>query len=245
MKNYKTKFTEKEINLLNTVERINTRNSLMSLYAYLICQAGENGTLSFSYRAFLNKYNRSHKKISLGTLKNRIDTLVTLGLLTVEKIKQSCTYKLNRFLNSSKPSQDTESTNLEGDSSEHKYINNINNIDIDLYSNSKKDFDPSKYKKCTSFVEVRKKVKELLKVCRVKSNWIKDRVLIKVSKAYRNITVRFLENYILKAIADARNAYKKNWIKYTSVNVRPVRQVNFTQREYDWKLLEKQLLGWE
>lgn len=242
MANYKVTFTDQENNLFNTIERENTRSSVMSLYAYLIGNATD-GSISFSYRLFLNKYNRNHKKISLGTLKNRINTLVELGLLTVEKVKQSCTYKLNRFLNSLKPTLDTENTSLEGNGSEHKYINNINNIDIDLYSNSNNEFDSSKYEKCTSLVDVRNKVRELLKACRVKSNWIKDRVLVKVSKAYRNITVKFLENYILKAIEDAINTYKKNWIKYTNVTVKPVREANFTQREYDYDVLEEQLLA--
>ena len=118
-----------------------------------------------------------------------------------------------------------------------------NNIDIDLYSNSNNEFDSSRYEKCTSLVDVRNKVRELLKACRVKSNWIKDRVLVKVSKAYRNITFKFLENYILKAIEDAINTYKKNWIKYTNVTVKPVREANFTQREYDYNVLEEQLLA--
>lgn len=243
MPNYKITFTEKENNLFNTIERENTRSSVMSLYSYLIGNATD-GSISFSYRPFLNKYNRNHRKISIGTLKNRINTLVELGLLAVEKVKQSCTYKLNRFLNSLKPTLDIENTSLEGNGSEHKYINNINNIDIDLYSNSNNEFDSSRYEKCTSLVDVRNKVRELLKACRVKSSWIKDRVLVKVSKAYRNITVKFLENYILKAIEDARSAYKKNWIKYTNVTVKPIREANFTQREYDWEELEQKLLGW-
>lgn len=242
MANYKVTFTDQENNLFNTIERENTRSSVMSLYAYLIGNATD-GSISFSYRPFLNKYNRNHKKISLGTLKNRINTLVELGLLTVEKVKQSCTYKLNRFLNSLKPIESTENTNIEADNQKLKYINNINNIDIDLYSNSNNEFDSSKYEKCTSLVDVRNKVRELLKACRVKSNWIKDRVLVKVSKAYRNITVKFLENYILKAIEDAINTYKKNWIKYTNIKVKPVREANFTQREYDWEALEEKLLG--
>lgn len=240
MKNYKTKFTEKEINLLNTVERINTRNSIMSLYSYLIRQTKDNGTLSFSYRSFLNKYNRSHKKISLGTLKNRIDTLVTLGLLTVKKVKQSCEYILNRFLNSSKVDTSVENTNLKYNDSEHKYINNNINIDIDLYSNSEKEFDSSKYEKCTSLVDVRNKVRELLKIKKVKSSWIKERVFVKVTQNYRKITVRFLESYILKTIASQRELYYKNYKKYIKSKIMP----NFTQREdYNYIILEQQLLA--
>lgn len=47
------------------------------------------------------------------------------------------------------------------------------------------------YEKCTSLVDVRNKVKELLKAARVKSSWIKNKVLTKLSENYRNITVKF------------------------------------------------------
>lgn len=246
MKNYKTKFTEKEINSFNTIDRQSTKESTMSLYSYLIqkaekeIEAGKGGTLNFSYRQFLKQYNRSHKSISLGSLKNRIDTLVTLGLITVEKIKQSCTYKLNRFLNSSKPTQYTENTSSECNGSEHKYINNNINIDIDLYSNSEKEFDSSKYEKCTSLVDVRNKVRKLLKIKKVKSSWIVERVFVKVTQNYRKITVRFLESYILKTIASQRELYYKNYNKYIKSKITP----NFTQRkDYNYIILEQQLLA--
>lgn len=240
MKNYKVNFTEQENNLFNTIEKENIRNSVMSLYAYLSGRA-VNGSITFSYRPFLNKYNRNHKKISLGTLKNRINTLVELGLLTVEKVKQSCTYKLNRFLNSLKPIESTENTNIEADNQKLKYINNINNIDIDLYSNSNNEFDSSRYEKCTSLVDVRNKVRELLNFKRVKSKWIKDKVLIAITKNFRNITKQFLESYILKTIENFRKTYYKNWVKYTK---KQSVHANFTQREdYNWIELEEQLLS--
>lgn len=246
MKNYKTKFTEKEINQFNTIGRQATKESTMSLYSYLIqkaekeIEAGKCGKLNFSYRQFLKQYNRSHKSISLGSLKNRLDTLISLGLLIVKKVKQSCEYILNRFLNSSKVIESTEKTNLKHNDSEHKYINNNINIDIDLYSNSEKKFDSSKYKKCTSLIDVRRKTIELLKIKKVKSSWIKERVLIKVTQNYRKITVKFLENYILKIITSQRELYYKNYNKYIKSKVMP----NFTQREdYNYIILEQQLLA--
>lgn len=240
MKNYKVNFTEQENNLFNTIEKENIRNSVMSLYAYLSGRA-VNGSITFSYRPFLNKYNRYHQKLSLGTLKNRINTLVDLGLVTVVKVKQACTYKLNSFLNSLKPIESTENANVEECNEKLKYINNINNIDIDLYSNSNQEFDSSKYEKCTSLVDVRNKVRELLKFKRVKSNWIKDKVLIAITKNFRNITKQFLESYILKTIDNFRKTYYKNWAKYTR---KQSVHANFTQREdYNWVELEEQLLS--
>lgn len=114
-------------------------------------------------------------------------------------------------------------------------------LDIDSNSNSKKDFDSNKYEKCTSLVDVRNKVRELLKFKRVKSNWIKDKVLIAITKNFRNITKQFLESYILKTIENFRKTYYKNWVKYTK---KQSVHANFTQREdYNWIELEEQLLS--
>ena len=114
-------------------------------------------------------------------------------------------------------------------------------LDIDSNSNSKKDFDSNKYEKCTSLVDVRNKVRELLKFKRVKSNWIKDKVLIAITKNFRNITKQFLESYILKTIENFRKTYYKNWAKYTK---KQSVHANFTQREdYNWIELEEQLLS--
>lgn len=63
------------------------------------------------------------------------------------------------------------------------------------------------YEKCTSLVDVRNKVKELLKAARVKSSWIKNKVLTKLSENYRNITAKFLESYINTVIENTRNTY--------------------------------------
>ncbi|MHC9378560.1 plasmid replication protein, partial [Clostridium perfringens] len=60
-----------------------------------------------------------------------------------------------------------------------RYIRN-NNIDIDSNSKSK-EFNSDMYEKCTSLVDVRNKVKELLKAAIVKSSWIKNKVLTKLS----------------------------------------------------------------
>ncbi|XZM35435.1 plasmid replication protein (plasmid) [Clostridium perfringens] len=237
MKNYKVTFTEKEKNLLNTIESDKVRHGAMSIYAYLILQS-EYGYVHFTFRKFTKKYNRKHTKISPSTLKNRVDLLVLLGLVEVIKAKQFCTYKINRFLDSSKDDEDVENTNSDADCNCPKIASN--NIDIDLYSNSPKEFDPNKYKKCTSLIDVRRKATELLKIKKVKSSWIKERVLIKVTQNYRKITVKFLENYILKIIASQRELYYKNYKKYIKSKVMP----NFTQREdYNYIILEQQLLG--
>ncbi|MDU7069551.1 MAG: plasmid replication protein, partial [Clostridium perfringens] len=61
------------------------------------------------------------------------------------------------------------------------------------------------------------------------------------SKNYRNITEKFLDNYILKAIENARLKAIKTW---NELNKKQGVQANFTQRDdYDWSALEKALLS--
>ena len=254
-KEYSYNLSDEQFAILNQIEYEESRRKSQSIMRFLkkeIIKAG--GSWSISFKNFCKDYNnwvnkkkkKRHelKNVKITQFKFLINRLRDLGLISISIVNRKNVYTLipTEKPTEEKPLETTEITNLEQGNVTPMLLGN--NIDIDLYSNSNNEFDSSKYEKCTSLVDVRNKVRELLKACRVKSNWIKDRVLVKVSKAYRNITVKFLENYILKAIEDARNTYKKNWIKYTNIAVKPVREANFTQREYDWEVLEQELLGW-
>ena len=61
-----------------------------------------------------------------------------------------------------------------------------------------------------------------------------------ISKNYRNITEKFLDNYILKAIENARLKAIKTW---NELNKKQGVQANFTQRDYNWTALEEALLS--
>lgn len=249
---YKVKFNEEQKNIINTIESDKVRISIMSIYSYFLSKS-ENGALSFSYRKFLKAYNRGHKDkaISIATLKSRIELMVDLKLIERVKKGNSFIYQLNTFLNSflnkENCPQDLENTKVDEDSQEHKYINNkiynIDNIDSYSYTGYRK-FEKDNLEKCNSLVEVRRKAVELLKDFRVKNNWIKDRVMVKVTKHYRNITVRFLDRYIIKVIESTIDLYYSNYKKYVKNSFRP----NFTGRDYsklDMHKLELRLLGWE
>ncbi|MDM0613067.1 plasmid replication protein, partial [Clostridium perfringens] len=67
-----------------------------------------------------------------------------------------------------------------------------------------------------------------------------DSILNGVTNNYRNITERFLDNYILKAIENARFKAIKTW---NNLNRKQGVQANFTQRDYDWNALEEALLS--
>ncbi|MCF2687428.1 plasmid replication protein, partial [Clostridium perfringens] len=127
--------------------------------------------------------------------KNIVNKLKDLGLLIIENVKKRNCYFLplpNKLPNNENITI-PDTTSIEGNQSTPRYIRN--NKDIDSNSNSK-EFNADMYEKCTSLVDVRNKVKELLKAARVKSSWIKNKVLTKLSENYRNITVKFLESYI-------------------------------------------------
>ncbi|MBO3339202.1 plasmid replication protein, partial [Clostridium perfringens] len=182
--------------------------------------------------------------ISLKQIKNIVNKLKDLGLLIIENVKKRNCYFLplpNKLPNNENITI-PDTTSIEGNQTTPRYIRN-NNIDIDSNSNSK-EFNADMYEKCTSLVDVRSKVKELLKAARVKSSWIKNKVLTKLSENYRNITVKFLESYINTVIENTRNTYYSNYRKYIKNNANNRVLPNFTERNYSkdyWKYLEENL----
>ncbi|MBO3323902.1 plasmid replication protein, partial [Clostridium perfringens] len=174
-------------------------------------------------------------------IKNIVNKLKDLGLLIIENVKKRNCYFLplpNKLPNNENITI-PDTTSIEGNQATPMYIRN-NNIDIDSYSNSQK-FDNNKYKKCTSLVDVRRRIRELLDKARVKSSFIRDSILNGVTKNYRNITKKFLDNYIYKAIENARLKAIKTW---NYLNKKQGVQANFTQRnDYDWAILEEALLS--
>mgnify|MGYP000865794766 FL=1 len=267
---YKVKLTEEEINRINLVDNYNMRKSLMSVYAYMIKTNEKlNNTyanlnlkkdpfkLQISFRKLLAAYKRYHSIKNLQTLKNRIDKLIKLGLLGVEKIKNKSFYTFCRFLQLDKkvdkkldkknPTKPIENTILNGD--EHlpksKSFNSINNFN----SNTK----ATERKKISSLEESKKIVFKAFKDLRVKSKWIKQRVLNKIERYWDKLYKDAAMSYIYKIINSARKAYYANYNKYiknSNIYKNEVAQElstfnNFPQRNYNFQELEKKLLGWE
>lgn len=252
-KEYSYNLSEQQFAILNQIEYEESRRKSQSIMRFLkkeIIKAGGSWSISFKnfckdYNDWVNKRKKKRpelKNVKLTQFKFLINRLRDLGLINISIVNRKNVYTLipTEKPTEEKPTETTENTSLEDSNVTPMLLGD--NIDIDSYSNSEKEFDSTSYEKCTSLVDVRNKVRELLNSCKVKSKWIKDKVLIAITKNYRNITVKFLESYILKAIKNAREVYKKNWIKYSNIKVKPVREANFTQREYDWEVLEQELL---
>lgn len=257
-KQYKVPFTPEEKNLFNTIKSQKVRNTTMGLYANLVFKAekqiesGKDAVLTFSYRQFLNTYNRGHRYLSLGSLKNRIDILISLGLLKVKKNKQTCIYYLNRFLNSSETNPDVATTNVGAGAEKHKYrsynnILNTNNI-IDQLSNAYKGVE---YNKIASKEQLRKIAKALLVAYEINSKNIHDKciqwlVFKKIRFSNKKINLVGAVNYIKTIILEKLNEVKqKNFKVPTWLDNNNKTSVNFTQREYTQEQindLEKMLL---
>lgn len=253
----KTNINEKQYNLtaeeFAILEQINSKESkrksqslLRFLKKHII---KNNGSFSMSFAKIHYNYNRwvsrrkkerpELKTISLKQVKNLINQLAYFGLIKIEKVERTNCYFLPLpdklpYINSN---ENTENTNVNEDSNCPRILGEY--IDIDSYSNSQ-NFDNTKYKKCTSLVDVRRRVRELLDKARVKSSFIRDSILNGITNNYRNITVKYLDRYILKAIENARVKAIKTW---NQLNKKQGVQANFTQRDYNWNALEEALLS--
>ena len=243
--------TAEEFAILEQINSKESKRKSQSLLRFLKKHIiKNNGSFCMSFAKIHYNYNRwvgrrkkerpELKTISLKQIKNLINQLADFGLIRIEKAEKTNCYflPLPNKLPDENSTENTENTNV--DETENCPMILGNNIDIDSYSNSQ-NFDSTKYKKCTSFVDVRRRVIELLDKARVKSSFIRDSILNGVSNNYRNITEKFLDNYILKAIENARLKAIKTWNVLNKK--KNAVQANFTQRNYNWNALEEALLG--
>ena len=270
---YKVQFTDAEtIVLNNSCYRKDTRENLMSVYSYLVKYCNERGSFNISFEELHSMYIRHHKKISLTALKRRITRLKEIGLVFVEKI-----YKLGYYINSYKvnrtpvtsnrptnrteewteewtaqePVEAVENTSVEVCEEKPKYqtLNTKKTIDIDYNNNNVK----KESEKVKDIKVVIKAAKKLFKDLKVRSKFVRNRVLAKLNKYGLEISVLGLDNYIEKVIEESRQISKANYeISQANINkiknekrAKTLRFNNYEQRQYDWNSLERKLLGWE
>lgn len=273
MRTYDIEFTVDELNKFNLVESDTMRISLMSVYRYLLkLNLKENAKLKeanlenlkedpnklkISYRRFLAAYNhRGIVKISIRTLKNRIDKLIELKLISVEEIKNTyqysfCRYKVIKNVNSFDCPQTLEKSNVNNNSINPKSTIFLNPIgfkkDLDSYK-SQDNFDYEGYlsqnKKCTwdDIISVLPRIFSLLKI---RSRWIKGQVVSKLYDYSEKITKKHMVKYICSVIINARSDYYKSYNKYCQNQNENGQWNNYNQRTYDFDDLEMKLLGWK
>lgn len=280
IKNCEKNLTDYQLTVLNLIDNLEMRKSLMSTLAYMtIINDRKNNQYEEFQLSFLKKdpnklkisfgelyelYKKNHKKLSLTTLKERVYKLIELGLL---KISKSNHVNLYTFI-TSKPSLSNSA--LSGSSTSLPTSENVPEpientivqetettvypvfVTKDLDSNAKHNEEYENYisaeRKVTDWDVVCNKLTDLFKACRIKGSWIKERVIEKLYKYYTTVTAKYLDNYILRTIADAQKTYHANYDKYVKNNV-PTPQSNYAQncckprQEYDFNAIEETLLG--
>lgn len=291
MLTYKIKLTDYQLNTLNLIDNETIRQSLMSILSYTMKLNSEKtelynehqleflkkepNELKLSFQSFYKRYNtKYHNKISLQTLKNRIQQLIDLKLLVVlRKEKKTNIYgfileKTNDLSNNVSENvseincaEPIESTAFGHDTELEQILNtktknNINTKSIniktkDLDSNEPNGFDYDEYlgseRKVCDWSIVCTKANQLFKALKVRSSRIKECVISKLSKYYTTITAKHLDIYITKMIINAREQSNSNWEKTRNnmAQAPALRFCNFEGRQYDYDALEKKLLGWD
>ena len=281
MLTYKIKLNNYQINTLNLIENKNIRESLMSILSYTIKLNSEKtelynkhefdflkkepNELKLSFQSFHTRYNtKYHKKISLQTLKNRIEQLIDLKLLVVlRKEKKTNVYgfilekindlsdNLSKNMSEINCAETVESTIFEDNSNieqmlNSKIKNNINTKDLDSSEPTLFDYDSyldSERKVCDWSI-VYTKANQLFKALKVRSSMIKECVIAKLSKYYTTITAKHLDIYITKMIINAREQSHSRW-EQTRNTTPKLRFCNFEGRQYTqeyYAYLESNLL---
>ena len=265
---YKNTFTNYELLVLNNSSyRQGVKESLMSVYAYIIKHSKEN-PFTISFTDLLKMYNRYHNQLKLSTFKKRIARLSQLGLISVGKVNH-LGYKLNSYVanrtnnvtdkvtpnvTEQEICLDLENTIIEvcEEKPKAKTLNIKKIIDIDNKNSEKKSY--------TEFMDSQEKVKEvetvinaakqIFKNTNVTDKQVQETVINQLTKYFNNITVKFLDKYILTTIAKVKSDLKGIRLKVSQQNKankvsKTLRFNNFDQRVYDYDSLERGLLGWE
>ena len=267
-KKYKINFKNYEINLFDTYEMENRRKKLMSLYSFLL-KISEFGASKISFSSLLRRFNKSTKKykMALTTLKDAIKSLINLGLLKIiDKARGVNVYSFLRFnfdyfygdnptkIRPKNPtcgelSKTVESTGSLEIASEHKYISVKIDKDIDVKDDAKKSYKEfiCSEEKVNDLETVINHAKKLFKSLNIKNEFIKDKVLAQLTKYSKTITIKFLDNYILKTIEKAKSNFKSYKIKISNEKrdnkAKSLRFNNFDQRNYNYDQIDLIISG--
>lgn len=231
---YKTNLIEEELNKLNLIENEAIRKSCMSILSYLIKKHTEENkkytdanlenlkdqsTFKISFRKFLEKYNRSHKKISLGTLKNRIDLLLKYKLINLESkstysfFRHNLNKNLNKNLNTENIAESIVNTDVEVVEAEHKYLNNKININNNI-NNSVTHATQTKIF-VSNIEEIKEQLEHYISKFNIKFDFAIKEVYRRIKKIIDRGSLRFkgVENYLISVINSIKNYFIPNCFK--------------------------------
>lgn len=267
MKKYNFTFVNNMIEKFNLYRRKDTKKRDMNVLEGLIYIANINGN-GFQKSIdeilhFLNFNNRKfkRKKISKSGLHSAIKRLEKNKLIELSKNTKGLSYKilefnslfdigentkLNTKLNKNEVSQTVDISEIEDDNNRHKETQE-NNIYIDFINTTHVAFGADQYKKCNCWEDVKEELENAFKFAKIRSRKIKADVITKIERNLTNITKKFAFNYIYKVVLQVQEHYKMLRSKYVNAmynNKTKNLFCDYEQREYNYKELEKQLLGY-
>lgn len=257
---YKIKFNGNEINKFNVIENENIRKSCMSIYMYMLklvnmekekfykagLEVPKTCKLKISYRNFLKKYTRYHGTISLPTLKSRFELLLEIGIIKINKVKNSFEYSFYRFWaneESNEKSNDLDVSETTDNTDQTTYFEkpkdlNSKSLDLDIDTRNNSDelhenknnnafsdkFNSEGLERCSSWDDIEMHLKNAFKELKIRSSKLKNTIINKLEDNLNNITKKFAYNYIRKTILQVkvveerrRTAYRRAIvIKYNS-----------------------------
>lgn len=244
---YKIKFNDYELAKFNTIETVK-KPKIMSLYSYMVKYSVDN-KLTISAPKLHKMYSHHHYKISLSYFKQLISELQDLDLIIIDK-----TNKINSYFILREPKKTPEKVTDEK-MSEIIDIPNLAVIDDECNKESSSNNNYTNTLK-TDFgetvapIELVAYAKKLMNELRIKSNFVKENVLKKLSSC-TGVNRAGMINYILKVITEKKSiqearraAYKKKIKIYISSQGT---FNNYEQRKYshqDFIDMEYKLLGW-
>lgn len=247
---YKIKFYKNELNKFNIIENKDIRKSCMSIYMYMLklihvekekflnagLEAPKTNTLKISYRKFLEKYTRYHGSMSLPTLKSRIELLLKIGIIKINKIKNSFEYSFYRFWINEKPNEKpndlnvdetTDTTEQTSNSQKPKDLNSKSlDLDIDTRYNSHElcekkyinsfsnKFNSEGLERCSSWNDIEMPLKAAFKEMKIRSSKLKNTIINNLENNLSNITKKFASNYVRKAVLQVKVAEERRRAAY-------------------------------
>ncbi|BDR82585.1 hypothetical protein [Clostridium tetani] len=246
---YKIKFYQNELNRFNIIENEDIRKSCMSIYMYMLklvnmekekfykaeLEVPKTNTLKISYRKFLKKYTRYHGSMSLPTFKSRVELLLEVGLIKINKVKNSFEYSFYRFWDNEKSNEKSNDSSVDEttdnadettDSENPKDPNAKPNLDIDTRNNSDElhedknnnsfsnKFNSEGLERCSSWDDIETHLKNAFKEMKIKSSKLKNIIINKLEDNLKNITKKFASNYIRKAVLQVKVAEERRRTAY-------------------------------
>lgn len=259
--------TQEEWAVLNeNIEYTEARRKAASVLRYLKKHILLNeGSWSKSIANIYAMYNRYHKYISTGQLKNIINRLKDLGLIVISVCKKRNVYTMPVAEKMAEKVADNENITPKENQDIQEDLEKPRSSFLDnksiLYTNNKKSNNilsilKKAYKGIKpSLIATKKQLRDIVQATLVAKGIsgnnafhkaIQYLVFKKIRYSNQKISLLGAVSYIEKVIDDRIEAYNNNLVNVPSfiTNAQNLRFNDFPQRTYDYNDLEKKLLGW-